>query len=42
MAELLTLEAQMQAKLEAVTMASEALSRDLDRANALLCHPDAT
>ncbi len=33
-AELLALEAQMQAKLEALTRANEALSRDLDRANA--------
>ena len=35
-AELLALEAQMPAKLEALTRANEALSRDLDRANALL------
>ncbi|HEX5719258.1 MAG TPA: DUF1168 domain-containing protein [Thermoanaerobaculia bacterium] len=35
-AELLALEAQMQAKLEALTRANEALSGDLDRTNALL------
>jgi hypothetical protein len=35
-AELAALEAQMQAKLEALTRANEALSRDLDRANALI------
>ena len=35
-AELAALEAQMQAKLEALTRANEALSRDLDRANALV------
>ena len=35
-AELAALEAQMQAKLEALTLANEALSRDLDRANTLL------
>ena len=35
-AELAALEAQMQAKLEALTRAHEALTRDLDRANLLL------
>lgn len=37
-AELAALEAQMQAKLEVLTRANEALTRDLDRVNALLGH----
>jgi hypothetical protein len=41
-AELLALEAQMQAKLEALTRANEALSRDLERAPRGLLVPLAT